>query len=109
MADKNYITFFLVSQPVSGGSIEIFCMYLQGALTSLYGESLPLLPEKLYDFISDVSGEQSTQIFSDCIEWQINGDTKIWLFMVDSKEIHLMYISDSFDLSQIGVYDTTGL
>lgn len=84
-------------------------MYLQGALTSLYGESLPLLPEKVYDFFSDLSGEQSTFTFSDCIEWQVNGDTKIWLFMVDSKKIYLMYISDSFDPSQIGVYDTTGL
>lgn len=84
-------------------------MYLQGALTSLYGESLPLLPEKVYDFFSDVSGEQITQTFSDCIEWQVNGDTKIWLFMLDSEEIYLIYISDSFDPSQIGVYDTTGL
>lgn len=87
--------------------------YLQGALTSLYGEAAALPPENVAKFITDTldSGLGGEVTFSS--QWTVGDDTNIWLFNVtsdfDEKYIILIYIDANFDESQIGIYDTTGL
>ena len=87
--------------------------YLQGALTSLYGEAAALPPENVAKFITDTldSGLGGEVTFSS--QWTVGDDTNIWLFNVtsdfDEKYIILIYIDANFDGSQIGIYDTTGL
>ena len=87
--------------------------YLQGALTSLYGEVAALPPENVAKFITDTldSGLGGEVTFSS--QWTVGGDTNIWLSSktLDSDEngIFLFYIDANFDESQIGIYDTTGL
>lgn len=87
--------------------------YLQGALTSLYGEAAALPPENVAKFITDTldSGLGGEVTFSS--QWTVGDDTNIWLFNVtsdfDEKYIILIYIDANFDGSQIGIYNTTGL
>ena len=87
--------------------------YLQGALTSLYGEAAALPPENVAKFITDTldSGLGGEVTFSS--QWTVGGDTNIWLSSktLDSDEngIFLIYIDANFDESQIGIYDTTRL
>ena len=87
--------------------------YLQGALTSLYGEAAALPPENVAKFITDTldSGLGGEVTFSS--QWTVGDDTSIWLFNVtsdsDENDIFLIYIDANFDGSQIGIYDTTGL
>lgn len=87
--------------------------YLQGALTSLYGEAAALPHENVAKFITDTldSGLGGEVTFSS--QWTVGDDTNIWLFNVtsdfDEKYIILIYIDANFDGSQIGIYDTTGL
>ena len=87
--------------------------YLQGALTSLYGEASALPPENVAKFITDTldSGLGGEVTFSS--QWTVGDDTNIWLFNVtsdfDEKYIILIYIDANFDGSQIGIYNTTGL
>lgn len=87
--------------------------YLQGALTSLYGEAAALPPENVAKFITDTldSGLGGEVTFSS--QWTVGDNTNIWLFNVtpnsDENDIFLFYIDANFDESQIGIYDTTGL
>lgn len=87
--------------------------YLQGALTSLYGEAAALPTENVVKFIADVwDGDLAGEVtFSS--QWTGGDDTNIWLFSVtpnsDENVIFLFYIDANFDESQIGIYDTTGL
>lgn len=87
--------------------------YLQGALTSLYGEAAALPPENVAKFITDTldSGLGGEVTFSS--QWTVGDDTNIWLFNVtsdsDENDIFLFYVDANFDESQIGIYDTTGL
>lgn len=87
--------------------------YLQGALTSLYGEAAALPPENVAKFITDTldSGLGGEVTFSS--QWTVGDDTNIWLFNVtpnsDENYIFLIYINANFDESQIGIYDTTEL
>ena len=91
--------------------------YLQGALTSLYGEAAALPPENVVKFIADVTdsdwSEEVTFSSQSSNQWTVGGDTNIWLSSktLDSDEngIFLFYIDANFDESQIGIYDTTGL
>lgn len=91
--------------------------YLQGALTSLYGEAAALPPENVVKFIADVTdsdwSEEVTFSSQSSSQWTVGGDTNIWLSSktLDSDEngIFLFYIDANFDESQIGIYDTTGL
>ena len=91
--------------------------YLQGALTSLYGEAAALPPENVVKFIADVTdsdwSEEVTFSSQSSSQWTVGDDTKIWLFNVtsdsDENVIFLIYIDANFDESQIGIYDTTGL
>ena len=87
--------------------------YLQGALTSLYGEAAALPHENVAKFITDTldSGLGGEVTFSS--QWTVGDDTNIWLFNVtsdfDENVIFLFYIDANFDGSQIGIYNTTGL
>ena len=87
--------------------------YLQGALTSLYGEAAALPPENVAKFITDTldSGLGGEVTFSS--QWTVGDDTNIWLFNMtpNSNEnyIYLFYIDANFDGSQIGIYNTIGL
>ena len=87
--------------------------YLQGALTSLYGEAAALPPENVAKFITDIldSGLGGEVTFSS--QWTVGDDTNIWLFNVtpnsNENDIYLFYIDANFDESQIGIYNTTGL
>ena len=91
--------------------------YLQGALTSLYGEAAALPPENVVKFIADVTdsdwSEEVTFSSQSSSQWTVGDDTSIWLFNVtsdsDENDIFLIYIDANFDGSQIGIYDTTGL
>lgn len=91
--------------------------YLQGALTSLYGEAADLPPENVVKFIADVTdsdwSEEVTFSSQSSSQWTVGDDTNIWLFNVtldsDENDIYLFYIDANFDESQIGIYDTTGL
>lgn len=91
--------------------------YLQGALTSLYGEAAALPPENVVKFIADVTdsdwSEEVTFSSQSSSQWTVGDDTSIWLFNVtsdsDENVIFLFYIDANFDESQIGIYDTTGL
>ena len=91
--------------------------YLQGALTSLYGEAAALPPENVVKFIADVTDsdwpEEVTFSSQSSSQWTGGDDTNIWLSSktLDSDEngIFLIYIDANFDGSQIGIYDTTGL
>ena len=91
--------------------------YLQGALTSLYGEAAALPPENVVKFIADVTDsdwpEEVTFSSQSSSQWTVGDDTSIWLFNVtsdsDENDIFLFYIDANFDESQIGIYDTTGL
>lgn len=91
--------------------------YLQGALTSLYGEAAALPPENVVKFIADVTdsdwSEEVTFSSQFSSQWTVGDDTSIWLFNVtsdsDENVIFLFYIDANFDESQIGIYDTTGL
>ena len=58
--------------------------YLQGALTSLYGEAAALPPENVAKFITDTldSGLGGEVTFSS--QWTVGDDTNIWLFNVTS-------------------------
>ena len=75
--------------------------YLQGALTSLYGEAADLPPENVAKFITDTldSGLGGEVTFSS--QWTVGDDTNIWLFNVtsdfDEKYIILIYIDANFD------------
>lgn len=91
--------------------------YLQGALTSLYGEAVALPTENVVKFIADVTdsdwSEEVTFSSQSSSQWTVGDDTSIWLFNVtsdsDENVIFLFYIDANFDESQIGIYDTTGL
>ena len=89
--------------------------YLQGALTSLYGEATALPPETVAAFITDVSGNDWTEEvrFTFSTQWTVGDDTNIWLFDATGDSsvnaIFLFYMDANFDESQIGIYDTTGL
>ena len=91
--------------------------YLQGALTSLYGEAAALPPENVAKFITDVEdsdlGGEVTFSSQSSSQWTVGDDTNIWLFNVtsdfDEKYIILIYIDANFDGSQIGIYNTTEL
>lgn len=91
--------------------------YLQGALTSLYGEAADLPPENVVKFIADVTdsdwSEEVTFSSQSSSQWTVGDDTNIWLFNVtldsDENVFFLFYIDANFDESQIGIYDTTGL
>ena len=91
--------------------------YLQGALTSLYGEAAALPPENVVKFIADVTdsdwSEEVTFSSQSSSQWTVGDDTSIWLFNVtsdsDENDIFLFYIDANFDESQIGIYNTTGL
>ena len=91
--------------------------YLQGALTSLYGEVTDLPPENVVKFIADVTDsdwlEEVTFSSQFSSQWTVGDDTNIWLFNrtldSDENDIYLFYIDANFDGSQIGIYDTTGL
>ena len=91
--------------------------YLQGALTSLYGEAAALPPENVVKFIADVTdsdwSEEVTFSSQSSSQWTVGDDTSIWLFNVtsdsDENDIFLFYIDANFDGSQIGIYNTTGL
>lgn len=91
--------------------------YLQGALTSLYGEAAALPPENVVKFIADVTdsdwSEEVTFGSQFSSQWTVGDDTNIWLFNVtsdsDENDIYLFYIDANFDGSQIGIYNTTGL
>ena len=91
--------------------------YLQGALTSLYGEAAALPPENVVKFIADVTDsdwpEEVTFSSQSSSQWTVGDDTYIWLFNVtsdsDENDIFLFYIDANFDGSQIGIYNTTGL
>ena len=91
--------------------------YLQGALTSLYGEAAALPPENVVKFIADVTdsdwSEEVTFSSQSSSQWTVGDDTNIWLSSktLDSDEngIFLFYIDANFDESQIGIYNTTGL
>ncbi len=91
--------------------------YLQGALTSLYGEAAALPPENVVKFIADVTDsdwpEEVTFSSQSSSQWTVGDDTSIWLFNVtsdsDENDIFLFYIDANFDGSQIGIYNTTGL
>ena len=89
--------------------------YLQGALTSLYGEATALPPETVAAFITDVSGNDWTEEvrFTFSTQWTVGDDTNIWLFNATGDSsvnaIFLFYMDANFDESQIGIYDTTGL
>ena len=87
--------------------------YLQGALTSLYGEAAALPPENVVKFVADVADSDLGGEVTFSSQWTVGDDTNIWLFNVtsdfDEKYIILIYIDANFDGSQIGIYDTTGL
>lgn len=91
--------------------------YLQGALTSLYGEAAAYPPENVVKFIADVTdsdwSEEVTFSSQFSSQWTVGDDTNIWLFNMtpnsDENYIFLIYIDANFDESQIGIYDTTGL
>lgn len=87
--------------------------YLQGALTSLYGEAAALPPENVVKFVADVSDSDLGGEVTFSSQWTVGDDTNIWLFNVtpnsDENYIFLIYIDANFDESQIGIYDTTGL
>lgn len=87
--------------------------YLQGALTSLYGEAADLPPENVVKFIADVTDSDWFEEVTFSSQWTVGDDTYIWLFNVtsdsDENDIFLFYIDANFDESQIGIYDTTGL
>lgn len=87
--------------------------YLQGALTSLYGEAAALPPENVVKFIADVTDSDWFEEVTFSSQWTVGDDTYIWLFNVtsdsDENDIFLIYIDANFDESQIGIYDTTGL
>lgn len=91
--------------------------YLQGALTSLYGEAAALPPENVVKFIADVTdsdwSEEVTFSSQSSSQWTVGDDTSIWLFNVtsdsDENDIFLFYVDANFDGSQIGIYNTTGL
>ena len=87
--------------------------YLQGALTSLYGEAAALPPENVLKFIADVTDSDWSEEVTFSSQWTVGDDTNIWLFNVtldsDENDIYLFYIDANFDESQIGIYDTTGL
>lgn len=87
--------------------------YLQGALTSLYGEATALPPETVAAFLTDVSGNDWNEKVTFSCQWTVGDDTDIWLFNTtwnyDENAIYLFYINANFDGSQIGIYDTTGL
>lgn len=87
--------------------------YLQGALTSLYGEAAALPPENVVKFVADVSDSDLGGEVTFSSQWTVGDDTNIWLFNVtsdsDENDIFLFYVDANFDESQIGIYDTTGL
>lgn len=87
--------------------------YLQGALTSLYGEAVALPTENVAKFVTDVADSDLGGEVTFSSQWTVGDDTNIWLFNVtsdfDEKYIILIYIDANFDESQIGIYDTTGL
>lgn len=87
--------------------------YLQGALTSLYGEAAALPTENVAKFVTDVADSDLGGEVTFSSQWTVGDDTNIWLFNVtpnsDENYIFLIYIDANFDESQIGIYDTTGL
>ena len=87
--------------------------YLQGALTSLYGEAAALPPENVVKFVADVSDSDLGGEVTFSSQWTVGDDTNIWLFNVtsdsDENDIFLFYVDANFDGSQIGIYNTTGL
>lgn len=87
--------------------------YLQGALTSLYGEAAALPPENVVKFVADVEDSDLGGEVTFSSQWTVGDDTNIWLFNVtsdsDENDIFLFYVDANFDESQIGIYDTTGL
>lgn len=87
--------------------------YLQGALTSLYGEAAALPPENVVKFVADVADSDLGGEVTFSSQWTVGDDTNIWLFNVtsdsDENDIFLFYVDANFDGSQIGIYNTTGL
>lgn len=84
--------------------------YLKNALNKKYGECAPLDEEIVAAFFTEMNGgERAIETFSDCVEWKVNDDTVIWLFMVDSSMVYLLYMDASFDPGNINDFDTTGL
>lgn len=85
--------------------------YLQGALTSLYGEAVALPTENVAKFVTDVADSDLGGEVTFSSQWTVGDDTNICLFNVtsdfDEKYIILIYIDANFDESQIGIYDTT--
>lgn len=116
-ADRVYILaddeLFLVWYENFSSNEDKDLKYLQGALTSLYGEATALPPENIIAFITDVSGNDWDVELTFSSQWTGGDDTNIWLFNVtpdsDENYIFLFYIDANFDESQIGIYDTTGL
>ena len=87
--------------------------YLQGALTSLYGEAAALPTENVAKFVTDVADSDLGGEVTFSSQWTVGDDTNIWLFNVtsdsDENDIFLIYIDANFDESQIGIYNTIGL
>ena len=87
--------------------------YLQGALTSLYGEAAALPPENVVKFVADVADSDLGGEVTFSSQWTVGDDTNIWLFNVtsdsDENDIFLFYVDAKFDGSQISIYNTTGL
>lgn len=112
-ADREYFfaddCLFLVTYEDFSSETEADLKYLKGALTSLYGESAAVSNEEIEAFMSDIAGDDSYGV-SDGVQWSVNDDTTIWLFFYGNRDyIMIFYIKNSFDPSQIGLYNTTGL
>lgn len=54
--------------------------YLQGALTSLYGEAAALPPENVVKFVADVEDSDLGGEVTFSSQWTVGDDTNIWLF-----------------------------
>lgn len=70
--------------------------YLQGALTSLYGEAAALPPENVVKFVADVEDSDLGGEVTFSSQWTVGDDTNIWLFNVtsdsDENDIFLFYV-----------------
>lgn len=74
--------------------------YLQGALTSLYGEATDLPPENVVKFIADVTDsdwlEEVTFSSQFSSQWTVGDDTNIWLFNVTTNSDEKLYYFDLY-------------
>ena len=89
--------------------ISASCHYLNGALSSVYGNPVPVEPDVINQFMIDISDGNNTGNFGDSLEWHAADDTKIWLTFYGDYDIYIFYVSPEFDASLIGTYDITGL